>query len=125
MGEGKINLPVSIVDRQVGIYLPIFSNFPTQDTFLVYLSYLFDINTHTQKRQDRALLIISISLLVGGINYLDQTYTTYWKNIMSLPFFCFLLTSAISFFTSKNLNSDLSTYFSQYFLHTTKLHIVP
>jgi hypothetical protein len=76
MGEGKINLPVSIVDRQVGIYLPIFSNFPTQDTFLVYLSYLFDINTHTQKRQDRALLIISISLLVGGINYLDQTYTT-------------------------------------------------
>ena len=32
------------------------------------------------------------------------------------------LTAFISFFTSKNLNDDLSTYFSQYFLHN-QLHI--
>jgi hypothetical protein len=61
---------------------------------------------------------------VSGISYLDQTYTTYWKNIMSLPFFCFLFISAISYFTLKNLTNDLSTYFSQYYVHTTKLHIV-
>jgi hypothetical protein len=42
---------------------------------------------------------------------------------MSLPFFCFLFISAISFFTSKHLNNDLSTYLSQYLLHTTNLHI--
>jgi hypothetical protein len=48
-----------------------------------------------------SLQIILISLVVRGINYWDQTYTNYWKNIVSLLFFCFLFISAILFLLQK------------------------
>jgi hypothetical protein len=69
-GVGERSVPhkgkyiyLSVSSRQVGICLPKFSNFLTQDTYLGYLSYLFDTNTqtHTDGHYTKALLIILAS----------------------------------------------------------------
>jgi predicted HAD superfamily hydrolase len=54
---------------------------------------------------------------------LDQTYTTYWENNMSLLFFCFLFISAISYLLQKILTIIyLATLVNTTYIY--KLHIV-